>query len=283
MSLRRIIRNRRAVAASITAALMAATAAVMSLVFSAAPAAATSNAADKMVVQGTNGLALCSTSIPVSESIQGSCNEGPTSLLQGSIKLSSPKNLVVDVTMDCSTVTDVSTTTTSSNSTKSTSSAEAAAGVHAWLTLTPTQPTSWSPSLEPYIIPVDPGGVTNSGQANKGDVTFCNRDLFLSQSLTNNNAGAITLATTLNIESQSANGFNWVSLPDANTTQVEYVTLWGETQNSCTSDSTSSTSGFTACSGSFSGSSGSTAGATSWVGQRTMILTPANTAQNAQF
>jgi hypothetical protein len=96
-------------------------------------------------------------------------------------------------------------------------------------------------------------------------VTFCNRDVFLSQSLTNNNVGAVTLAPTLNEESQYANGFNWVSLPDNNVSQTETVTLWGETISS----------------GSTSGTA--TEGAASWVGQRTMILTPSNTAQNAQF
>ena len=258
----KFISNRRTLAAAIAAALTATAALVMSFVFSAAPAAAGSNAADKMVVQGTDGEALCSSTVSASAAASGNCNTGPTALLTGTIKLSTPKNLVVDVTMDCSTLTDVSTTTTSNTS----SSAEAASGVHAWLTLTPAGQT---PSPTVGVIPVDPNRSTagtppaNAAQINSGDVTFCNRDLYLKQTLTS--TSAITLATTLNIESQYANAFNWVSLPDNNTSQTETVTLWGETISS------GSTSG------------GGTEAAASWVGQRTMILTPANTAQNAEF
>ena len=266
MRLRRIISSRRTVAVAIAAALTAGAAVVMPLVFSAAPAAATSQAADKMVVQGTDGVALCDSQVSASAAYAGNCPTTPQALLTGTIKLSSPKNLVVEVTMDCSTLTDVSTTTT--NNGVATSS-EAASGVHAWLTLTPAGQT---PDPTVGVIPVDPNTSTagsppaNAGQINPGDVTFCNRDLFLKQQLTS--ASVITLATTLNIESQYANAFNWVSLPDANTTQTETVTLWGKVINSgCASGTTNCTNGQAA----------------SWVGQRTMILTPANTAQNAEF
>lgn len=56
-------------------------------------------------------------------------------------------------------------------------------------------------------------------------MTFCNKDLFLSQSRTNGNTAAIILATTLNMGSQTADGFNWVSPSDNNTTNVQTITL----------------------------------------------------------
>jgi hypothetical protein len=200
--------------------------------------------------------------------------------LTGTIKLSTPKNLVVDVTMDCSTVTDTTVSTKSGNNNggaTSTSSAEAASGVHVWLTLTPAGQT---PTPDAGVIPINPNGngtpPVNAAMVNAGDATFCNRDQFLSQSLTNTSTtSAVTLATTLNVESQYSNAFNWVSLPDANTTQTQTVTLWGQVLSSgSTSPQSCTVTVTTDC---------ATEGAASWVGQRTMILTPANTAQNAQF
>lgn len=153
--MRNVLRNRAARVVGAAAGVLALTGAVITDVGSAGPAGAASHAADKMVVSGTNGLALCSTSVPVSVSPTTACNEGPTAILQGSIKLSTPKNLEVDVTLDCSTVTDVSTSTTSSGGNKNTSSSEAAAGVHAWLTITPAGQT---PNPGVGIIAVTPAG-----------------------------------------------------------------------------------------------------------------------------
>jgi hypothetical protein len=285
MALKRIISSRRGRAVAVPAAAIATVAAVTALVLSSASAAGTSQAADKMVVQGSNQVMLCQgfdVTVP-----NNNCNDGPTALLTGTIKLSSPKNLVVEVTMDCSTLTDVTTTTsitTTNSKDSSTSTAEAASGVHAWLTLTPAGQT---PDPTVGVIPIDPGGATNSTQLNAGDVTFCNHDLLLSQTLSSTCTGTtcgqftqtLSLALTLNEKSESANGFNWVSLPDANTTQVETVTLWGQT-TSCGGTSTTPTVTCTAAGNSTSGASEE---AMSTVGQRTMMLTPANTAQNAEF
>lgn len=178
------------------------------------PAGAT--AANKMVVEGSTALIVCTANVANAACTQpaGSasvpCPAGLTSgsvcvnLLSGGIKTSSTVALEITASVECSLATNVS-VVTSSSGTKTSSGATA--GMVLWVVI--------SNGTASRIVPVVPGGSAAtppySGaplEPQNGMVDFCNRAIELQTS------GFSTTSTISLLENTtSANAFTWISLP----------------------------------------------------------------------
>ena len=207
---------------------------------SASSAAGTSNAANKMVAEGSTHVYLCTDEVKPSTfktcaGTSGKTSKSTVTVLHGTVKTSSTVTLVIDVSMECSTVTDVST--------KGSSTSTATAGVTVQVKVNGTP------------VPINASSASTSGK-----VTFCNRDLGLSTK---------TFGTTeiigITDSTEYANAFNWVDVTVPQGTNS--ITLVTSLHAHATATSTTTL----------------TVKAVAGIGSRTMIVTPAHTANNAQF
>lgn len=232
------IRARGQILATLAAAALAIS--VLAAFGPLAASSASSNAANKMVAQGSTKVYLCTNKVSPSAfktcaGTAGKTSKSTVTILSGTVKTSSTVTLVINVAMECSTVTNVST--------KGSSTSTAKAGVTVKV------------EVNGIAVPINPGTGTT------GTVTFCTRDLGLS---TKN--FSTTQIIKITDSTEYANAFNWVDVTVPQGTNT--VTLVASLHAHATGGTTTPTLTIEAVAG---------------IGGRTMIVTPAHTANNAQF
>lgn len=141
------------------------------------PARATHQPADKVAVAANNVDVIG----PV-QLVAGSSSSTVT-LLSGSLKTSSPTDLVIKVTLECALQTDVKTVGNADST--------AIAAVEVWV------------EIDGFPVPV-----SNFPAPDNGRVVFCNRTFQLKTSLFDDLDATIELF----LKTRSANAFNWVDL-----------------------------------------------------------------------
>ena len=158
------------------------------------------------------------------------------------MKTSTPEDLLISVTLECSILTQVSTTGTSTSSASGT--------IDVWVT------------VDGNVVPVDttqPASLTTNGQ-----VTFCNRDA--TQSFTDGDAtqsGSDTLTEYL--KTKQADGFDWAKLDTGNGEHTIAVFATFVPGSSCTDATPAPSSTTTNCTGE--------------IGNRTVTIEPTKFAQ----
>lgn len=232
------IRARGQILATLAAAALAIS--VLAAFGPLAASSASSNAANKMVAQGSTKVYLCTNKVSPSAfktctGTAGSSSKSTVTILSGTVKTSSTVTLVINVAMECSTVTNVST--------KGSSTSTASAGVTVKVEVNGT------------AVPINPNTT-----GTKGTVTFCTRDLGLSTK----NFGT-TEIIGITDSTEYANAFNWVdvTVPQGTNTVTLVASLHAQAKGTTTPTLTIE--------------------AVAGIGGRTMIVTPAHTANNAQF
>ena len=238
------IRARGQILATLAAAALAIS--VLAVFGPLGASSASSNAANKMVAQGSTKVYLCTDAVRPTAftkctksgtQISNTSTLNTVTILSGKIKTSSTVTLVINVAMECSTITDVATKG------GSTSTSTALAGVTVKV------------EVNGIAVPINPKTTGTTGT-----VTFCTRDLKLStKSLTTTEIIGITDST------KYANAFNWVDVTVPQGTNI--VTLVASLHAHATGTTTTTL----------------TIEAVAGIGGRTMIVTPAHTANNAQF
>ena len=163
-------------------------------------------------------------------------------LLCVQMRTSTPEDLMLGVTTECSILTQVSTTGSSSSSASGT--------IDIWVT------------VDGHVVPVDTTQPAN--QTTNGQVTFCNRDA--TQNFTDGDAtssGQDTLTEYL--KTKTANAFNWANLDTGN--GIHTVQVWATfIPGSSCSDTTPAPSS-------------TTANCTGEIGNRTLEIQPTKFAQ----
>jgi len=133
--------------------------------------------------------------------LQSVPNASDTTLLSTRVKTSTPEDLLLQVTLECSILTSVTTTGTSTSS--------ASGAVDVWVT------------VDGKRVPVDH---TVSTSTTNSTVTFCRRDA--TQTFTDGDSsetGSDTLTEYLN--TKDANGFNWVNFDTGGAGQIHTVAV----------------------------------------------------------
>ena len=157
-------------------------------------------------------------------------------LLSVSLRTSTPEDLLLSVTLECSILTQVSTTGTASSSASGT--------IDVWVT------------VDGNAVPVVP---TDAHDQQHGQVTFCNRDA--TQNFTDGDANGSNQDTlTEYLKTKTANGFNWANLDTGN--GIHTVAVWASFRpgSSCTDAAPAANSTTTNCTGE--------------VGNRTLTIQP---------
>ena len=179
------IRARGQILATLAAAALAVS--VLAVFGPLGASSASSNAANKMVAQGSTKVYLCTSKVSprafkTCTKKPGSSSRSTVPILSGTVKTSSTVTLVINVAMECSTVTDVST--------KGSSASTANAGVAVQV------------EVDTRPVPINP-----STKGTTGTVTFCTRDLGLSTKTFNT-----TQIIKITDSTEYANAFNWVDV-----------------------------------------------------------------------
>lgn len=178
-----------------------------------------------------------------------------TPILTATLKTSKPEDLLLDVSLECSIITDV--TAQGSPTPGSTSTGEASGAIRVWLTL--DSPSNIIPIQDASSPPQNPGPFGNDSDK----VTFCDRDHQVSVTDAENAPdGTDTLHEYL--RTKSANAFNWVRLNTGSGTHT--VTLWAEFDSPSHDSLAANTDGSTS---------------TGFVGNRTLVIEPTKLANNA--
>ena len=163
-------------------------------------------------------------------------------LLCVKMRTSTPEDLLLSVTTECSILTQVSTTGTASSSASGT--------IDVWVT------------VDGQVVPVDPSQPAD--KTKNGQVTFCNRDA--TQNFTDgdsSNSGSDTLTEYL--KTKEANGFNWAKLDTGNGIHTIAVYATFIPGSSCTDAAPAANSTTTNCTGE--------------IGNRTLTIEPTKFAQ----
>src|SRR5207248_127733 len=134
-----------------------------------------------------------------------------TVVLEAHMKTSSTEDLVLQLTMECSIITQVTTTGTDSST--------AFGQIRAWITIDGgTSPTT-------NVVPVSTQPTTDDGK-----VVFCNRAH--TQTFTDSGMPDDTLTTYL--RTRDANAFNWVKLNAGGAGTIHDIKVWADFTNSGT-------------------------------------------------
>jgi hypothetical protein len=186
----------------------------------------------------------------------------PVPVLTASLKTSKPEDLLLNVSFECSIITDVlvnGTGPSTDPNTPATATAEASGAIRAWLTI--DGDSNIIPIQDTSAPPQDPSQQAKGGEADK--VTFCDRDNKIT--ITDKEQPADGTDQLENYEStKSANAFNWVRLNAGSGDHT--IKLWVEfdqpaqdAQGPNSADSTSH----------------------GYVGNRTLVIEPTKLANNA--
>jgi len=148
-----------------------------------------------------------STSLPADKvttsgsTLQTVPNGSDTTLLSTQVKTSTPEDLLLDVTLECSILTSVTTTGSSSSSASGT--------INVWVT------------VDGNRVPVDHTVATSPTNST---VTFCRRDA--TQTFTDGDQGTTSGDTlTEYLNTKDANGFNWANFDTGGSGQIHTVAV----------------------------------------------------------
>ena len=186
----------------------------------------------------------------------------PVSVLTATLKTSKPEDLLLNVSFECSIITDVlvnGTAPSTNPNTPATATAEASGAIRAWLTM--DSDTNIIPIQDTSAPPQDPSQQATGTNADK--VTFCDRDNKIT--ITDKETPPNGTDQLENYEStKSANAFNWVRLNAGSGDHT--IKLWVEFDKPAQDAQGPNSAG--------SSSHG-------YVGNRTLVIEPTKLANNA--
>lgn len=186
----------------------------------------------------------------------------PVTVLTAQLKTSKPEDLLLDVSFECSIITDVlvnGTGPSAPTSPPSSATAEASGAIRAWLTM--DSDSNIIPIQDTSAPPQDPSQQATGTNADK--VTFCDRDNKIT--ITDGETPRDGTDQFENYEStKSANAFNWVRLNAGSGDHT--IKLWVEFDQPAQDAQGANTAG--------SSSHG-------YVGNRTLVIEPTKLANNA--
>ena len=205
---------------------------------------------------GTSNAQPADKAVAAGSTIQGlQPDSGGTPILTASLKTSKPEDLLLNVSLECSIITDV--TAQGSSAPNSTSTGEASGAIRVWLTM--DSDTNIIPIQDISSPPQNPG----PWGSDSDKVTFCNRD----HQITVTDAEATPDGTdTLHeyLRTKDANAFNWVRLNAGAGDHT--LKLWAEFDSPSHDAQGANTAGSTS---------------TGFVGNRTLVIEPTKLANNA--
>jgi hypothetical protein len=186
----------------------------------------------------------------------------PVSVLSATFKTSKPEDLLLNVSFECSIITDVianGTGPSAPTAPPASATAEASGAIRAWLTI--DDDANIIPIQDTSTPPQDPSQQATGTEADK--VTFCDRDNKIT--ITDKEDPADGTDQFENYEStKSANAFNWVRLNAGS--GVHTVKLWVEFDQPAQDAKGANSSGSTSH---------------GYVGNRTLVIEPTKLANNA--
>jgi hypothetical protein len=186
----------------------------------------------------------------------------PVSVLTATLKTSKPEDLLLDVSFECSIITDVianGAAPSADPNTPATATAEASGAIRAWLTM--DSDTNIIPIQDTSAPPQDPSQQAKGDDTDK--VTFCDRDNKIT--ITDKETAPDGTDQFENYEAtKSANAFNWVRLNAGSGDHT--IKLWVEFDRPAHDAQGANSTG--------SSSHG-------YVGNRTLVIEPTKLANNA--